>query len=229
MSDKFIIFVFCFFYDNIWLIYNVFFFRFTSFYHLQTYTGLTTLNESTIDGDDPDFDDSMVSPGDGEDLSCKDELDSDNEDETLLGLDGPLPSLNSLSHGSSHHALSSKSSPMSATSSMSDSGIGCTNGSAASLGGLGDPSSPTGGHQSGSANSIGSGNDENQPGGTKRRGPRTTIKAKQLETLKAAFQATPKPTRHIREQLANETGLNMRVIQVISVGFFFLPISNLII
>ena len=50
--------------------------------------------------------------------------------------------------------------------------------------------------------------------GTKRRGPRTTIKAKQLETLKAAFAATPKPTRHIREQLAQETGLNMRVIQV---------------
>ncbi|MGH0142333.1 UNVERIFIED_CONTAM: hypothetical protein FKN15_039228, partial [Acipenser sinensis] len=49
---------------------------------------------------------------------------------------------------------------------------------------------------------------------TKRRGPRTTIKAKQLETLKAAFTATPKPTRHIREQLAQETGLNMRVIQV---------------
>jgi len=48
----------------------------------------------------------------------------------------------------------------------------------------------------------------------KRRGPRTTIKAKQLETLKAAFAATPKPTRHIREQLAQETGLNMRVIQV---------------
>ncbi|MGH0155137.1 UNVERIFIED_CONTAM: hypothetical protein FKN15_028546 [Acipenser sinensis] len=48
---------------------------------------------------------------------------------------------------------------------------------------------------------------------TKRRGPRTTIKAKQLETLKAAFTATPKPTRHIREQLAQETGLNMRVIQ----------------
>ncbi|XP_035206946.1 ALX homeobox protein 1-like, partial [Stegodyphus dumicola] len=56
-------------------------------------------------------------------------------------------------------------------------------------------------------------NDENTPG-TKRRGPRTTIKAKQLETLKAAFAATPKPTRHIREQLAQETGLNMRVIQV---------------
>ena len=53
-----------------------------------------------------------------------------------------------------------------------------------------------------------------EKGGNKRRGPRTTIKAKQLEVLKASFNATPKPTRHIREQLAAETGLNMRVIQV---------------
>lgn len=50
----------------------------------------------------------------------------------------------------------------------------------------------------------------------KRRGPRTTIKIKQLDTLKAAFAATPKPTRHIREQLAKDTGLSMRVIQVIN-------------
>ncbi|XP_041863583.1 LIM/homeobox protein Lhx1-like [Melanotaenia boesemani] len=56
-------------------------------------------------------------------------------------------------------------------------------------------------------------NDEQSAVG-KRRGPRTTIKAKQLETLKAAFAATPKPTRHIREQLSRETGLSMRVIQV---------------
>ncbi|RXG68802.1 LIM/homeobox protein Lhx1 [Armadillidium vulgare] len=49
--------------------------------------------------------------------------------------------------------------------------------------------------------------------GNKRRGPRTTIKAKQLEILKSAFSSTPKPTRHIREQLAKETGLPMRVIQ----------------
>ena len=56
---------------------------------------------------------------------------------------------------------------------------------------------------------------EEGPGGTKRRGPRTTIKAKQLEVLKTAFSQTPKPTRHIREQLAKETGLPMRVIQVI--------------
>jgi len=51
--------------------------------------------------------------------------------------------------------------------------------------------------------------------GSKRRGPRTTIKAKQLEVLKTAFSQTPKPTRHIREQLAKDTGLPMRVIQVV--------------
>ena len=48
----------------------------------------------------------------------------------------------------------------------------------------------------------------------KRRGPRTTIKAKQLDTLKKAFLSTPKPTRHMREKLSQETGLSMRVIQV---------------
>lgn len=56
-------------------------------------------------------------------------------------------------------------------------------------------------------------------GGSKRRGPRTTIKAKQLEILKSAFSQTPKPTRHIREQLAKETGLPMRVIQVRHLSF----------
>ncbi|XP_050686691.1 LIM/homeobox protein Lhx1-like [Eriocheir sinensis] len=55
---------------------------------------------------------------------------------------------------------------------------------------------------------------DDEKGGNKRRGPRTTIKAKQLEILKTAFASTPKPTRHIREQLAKETGLPMRVIQV---------------
>ncbi|VDP37173.1 unnamed protein product [Soboliphyme baturini] len=66
--------------------------------------------------------------------------------------------------------------------------------------------------QSKSDDNVGSAS--SQLNSAKRRGPRTTIKAKQLETLKAAFAATPKPTRHIREQLAQETGLNMRVIQV---------------
>lgn len=55
----------------------------------------------------------------------------------------------------------------------------------------------------------------------KRRGPRTTIKPKQLETLRRAFESAPKPSRHIREQLAAETGLNMRVIQVSFLKFLF--------
>ncbi|CAG2158507.1 unnamed protein product [Oppiella nova] len=152
---------------------------------------------------EPDLDDSIVSPPEL-DIGPHG-ADSDHEEDNLLGM-GPLPSLSSIGRGSGHHSaiMSSKSSPMSASSSMSDSGISGPNGT---NGGT-DPTSPT--HASGS-NSAG--NDENQPGGTKRRGPRTTIKAKQLETLKAAFAATPKPTRHIREQLAQETGLNMRVIQ----------------
>lgn len=44
--------------------------------------------------------------------------------------------------------------------------------------------------------------------------PRTTITAKQLETLKRAYQSSPKPARHIRERLSSDTGLDMRVVQV---------------
>lgn len=44
--------------------------------------------------------------------------------------------------------------------------------------------------------------------------PRTTITAKQLENLKRAYNESPKPPRHVREQLAAETGLDMRVVQV---------------
>ncbi|KHJ43585.1 LIM domain protein [Trichuris suis] len=44
--------------------------------------------------------------------------------------------------------------------------------------------------------------------------PRTTISAKQLETLKQAYQVSPKPARHVRERLAHDTGLDMRVVQV---------------
>ncbi|KPM05829.1 lhx3-like protein [Sarcoptes scabiei] len=43
--------------------------------------------------------------------------------------------------------------------------------------------------------------------------PRTTITAKQLETLKLAYNNSPKPARHIREQLSHDTGLDMRVVQ----------------
>ncbi|CAJ0583798.1 unnamed protein product, partial [Mesorhabditis spiculigera] len=44
--------------------------------------------------------------------------------------------------------------------------------------------------------------------------PRTTISAKSLETLKQAYHTSSKPARHVREQLAAETGLDMRVVQV---------------
>ncbi|VDK61672.1 unnamed protein product [Onchocerca ochengi] len=44
--------------------------------------------------------------------------------------------------------------------------------------------------------------------------PRTTISAKSLETLKQAYQASSKPARHVREKLAADTGLDMRVVQV---------------
>nr|XP_027199590.1 LIM/homeobox protein Lhx3-like isoform X2 [Dermatophagoides pteronyssinus] len=44
--------------------------------------------------------------------------------------------------------------------------------------------------------------------------PRTTITAKQLETLKLAYNSSPKPARQIREQLSHDTGLDMRVVQV---------------
>ncbi|XP_065917553.1 uncharacterized protein, partial [Dysidea avara] len=44
--------------------------------------------------------------------------------------------------------------------------------------------------------------------------PRTIITTRQLEILKATYAASPKPSQHIREQVAQETGLDMRVVQV---------------
>ncbi|XP_056460364.1 LIM/homeobox protein Lhx4 [Gadus chalcogrammus] len=54
-------------------------------------------------------------------------------------------------------------------------------------------------------------NDDSEAGAKR---PRTTITAKQLETLKSAYKTSPKPARHVREQLSSETGLDMRVVQV---------------
>ena len=58
------------------------------------------------------------------------------------------------------------------------------------------------------------GDDKKECKDGKRRGPRTNITAKQLEMLKNVFNNNPKPTRLMREQLAKDTGLSMRVIQV---------------
>jgi hypothetical protein len=44
--------------------------------------------------------------------------------------------------------------------------------------------------------------------------PRTTISAKQLDVLKQAYNNSSKPPRHIREKLAADTNLDMRVVQV---------------
>lgn len=44
--------------------------------------------------------------------------------------------------------------------------------------------------------------------------PRTTITAKQLEVLRQNYVLGSKPSRHTREQIAAETGLDMRVVQV---------------
>ena len=44
--------------------------------------------------------------------------------------------------------------------------------------------------------------------------PRTTISVKSLEILKTAYLCSSKPARHVREQLAAQTGLDMRVVQV---------------
>jgi hypothetical protein len=44
--------------------------------------------------------------------------------------------------------------------------------------------------------------------------PRTTISQKQLEALKAIYVDCQKPSRTVRKQLSEETGLDMRVVQV---------------
>ncbi|NP_001292178.1 uncharacterized protein LOC100634938 [Amphimedon queenslandica] len=44
--------------------------------------------------------------------------------------------------------------------------------------------------------------------------PRTTISQKQLDLLKTAYCVSPKPSRHVRQELSDKTGLDMRVVQV---------------
>ncbi|XP_064612413.1 LIM/homeobox protein Lhx1-like [Liolophura sinensis] len=137
------------------------------------------------------------------------------------GLNGGPPSngsttgsiVNGCVSGSTGNGNSNGATSANSASSTGSSGNSTGNGSnASSATSNGSNASGEMQQQSGELNS--SANSGGGTPGAKRRGPRTTIKAKQLETLKAAFAATPKPTRHIREQLAQETGLNMRVIQV---------------
>jgi hypothetical protein len=44
--------------------------------------------------------------------------------------------------------------------------------------------------------------------------PRTILNAAQRKSFKIAFEKSPKPSRKVREQLARDTGLSVRVVQV---------------
>lgn len=51
--------------------------------------------------------------------------------------------------------------------------------------------------------------------------PRTILNAQQRKSFKIAFEKSPKPSRKVREQLARDTGLSVRVVQVWMQSKFF--------
>ncbi|XP_056443738.1 LIM homeobox transcription factor 1-beta-like [Gadus chalcogrammus] len=67
------------------------------------------------------------------------------------------------------------------------------------------PTTATGGHRRAS----GGGRDPRRP-----KRPRTILSTPQRRTFKASFEVSPKPCRKVRESLAMETGLSVRVVQV---------------
>ncbi|CAI4221602.1 unnamed protein product [Auanema sp. JU1783] len=56
--------------------------------------------------------------------------------------------------------------------------------------------------------------DQNDPSRKTPKRPRTILNAQQRRQFKAAFEKSAKPCRKVREQLAKETGLSVRVVQV---------------
>lgn len=44
--------------------------------------------------------------------------------------------------------------------------------------------------------------------------PRTILTTQQRRAFKASFEVSPKPCRKVRETLAKETGLSVRIVQV---------------
>lgn len=44
--------------------------------------------------------------------------------------------------------------------------------------------------------------------------PRTILNTQQRRAFKASFELSPKPCRKVRENLAKETGLSLRIVQV---------------
>lgn len=55
--------------------------------------------------------------------------------------------------------------------------------------------------------------------------PRTILTTQQRRAFKASFDISPKPCRKIREGLAKETGLSIRIVQV-TLNFNFKPIHS---
>lgn len=65
--------------------------------------------------------------------------------------------------------------------------------------------------------------DENSRPRDGRRGPkrpRTILTSAQRRQFKASFEVSPKPCRKVREALAKETGLSVRVVQVFTLFTF---------
>lgn len=137
------------------------------------------------DEEEVDEDDEELDDDDDDDLDSDDDEELDSDEELVDDEEGKAGGKKRRKRNKSRRGRNGKHSSSSSSLSKEDGNMGM------------------GGNGGGSGGGAG-----------KKRGPRTTIKAKQLEMLKSAFAATPKPTRHIREQLAQETGLNMRVIQV---------------
>lgn len=44
--------------------------------------------------------------------------------------------------------------------------------------------------------------------------PRTILTTQQRRAFKASFELSPKPCRKVRESLAHDTGLSVRIVQV---------------
>lgn len=44
--------------------------------------------------------------------------------------------------------------------------------------------------------------------------PRTILTTQQRRAFKASFEISPKPSRKVRELLAKDTGLSVRIVQV---------------
>lgn len=51
--------------------------------------------------------------------------------------------------------------------------------------------------------------------------PRTILNTQQRRAFKASFEVSPKPCRKVRENLAKETGLSLRIVQVTTVPLEF--------